>query len=108
MAGKCDLSLVSALIYNNNNYIQTGSDIVIGWVKNGQVSLKDCYATAKATPQIDAQQDYILLDGVEVDGYTILKFKRKLVTCDKGKTDVDIKVICTRSFNNNKMQHLII
>jgi hypothetical protein len=36
------------------------------------------------------QQDFTLIDGVEIDSYTILKFKRKLNTCDL-KGDVEIK-----------------
>ena len=59
-----------------------GSDIVIGWVKNGKPYLKDCYASEKAQPIEDLQQDYTLIDGTEMNGYTILKFKRKLITCD--------------------------
>lgn len=39
---------------------------------------------------MDEQQDVTLIDGVEIDGYTILKFKRKLNTCDL-KGDVEIK-----------------
>lgn len=40
---------------------------------------------------MDKQQDLVLLDGAEVDGYTILKFKRKLRTCDLSN-DIDIRV----------------
>ena len=39
---------------------------------------------------MDLHQDYTLLDGAEIEGFTILKFKRKLVTCDN-VNDVDIK-----------------
>ena len=88
-----------------------GSDVVIGWVKDGQaylrvlfqidylfkeliinLMLKDCYAASKTAPRIDAQQDYTLLEGAEIEGYTILKFSRKLVTCDV-LNDMEIKVI---------------
>ena len=55
--------------------------------------LKDCYAKNKSKPIIDAQQDYKLLEGAEIEGYTILKFTRKLVTCDKN--DAEIKVFLT-------------
>lgn len=68
-----------------------GSDIVIGWVKNGKAYLKDCYASEKAQPIEDLEQNYELIDGAEADGYTILKFKRKLITCDLLK-DKDINV----------------
>jgi hypothetical protein len=52
--------------------------------------LKDCHSNDKVTPIIDEKQDYVLLDGAEIDGYTILKLKRKLLTCDSN--DADIKV----------------
>ena len=73
-------------------YIWIGSDIVIGWYKDNAAYLKDCHATGKSSPIIDAEQDYVLLDGAEVDGYTILKFKRKLITNDQAN-DMDIEVI---------------
>lgn len=60
-------------------------------MENGKPYLKDCHATGKYAPTEDPQQDYILIDGIEVDGYTILKFKRKLITCDKSN-DKEIKV----------------
>ena len=41
-------------------------------------------------PSVDDQQDFTLINGVEIDGYTILKFKRKLNTCD-WKNDIEIK-----------------
>ena len=33
-------------------------------------------------PRVDDRQDYKLLHGAEKDGHTILKFERKLDTCD--------------------------
>jgi hypothetical protein len=68
-----------------------GSDIVIGWVKDNKAYLKDCYASDKSTPIEDEKQDYKLIDGAEIDGYTILKFSRKLITCDEAN-DRPIKV----------------
>jgi hypothetical protein len=53
--------------------------------------LKDCYAAGRSAPVSDLQQDYILLDGAEIEGYTILKFKRKLNTCDD-INDKEIKI----------------
>lgn len=64
---------------------------MIGWVKDNKPYLKDCHAESKTRPILDKQQDYILLDGAEIDGYTILKFKRKLITCDLAD-DKNIKV----------------
>ena len=68
-----------------------GSDIVIGWVKDNKAYLKDCYASEKSTPIEDKIQDYKLIDGAEIDGFTILKFSRKLITCDE-TNDKPIKV----------------
>ncbi len=44
--------------------------------------MKDCYATGNAAPSADSSQDWVLLEANEQDGYTILKYKRKLQTCD--------------------------
>ena len=52
--------------------------------------MKDCHSNDQVPPIIDEKQDYVLLDGAEIDGYTILKLKRKLLTCDSN--DADIKV----------------
>jgi hypothetical protein len=43
---------------------------------------KDCYATGFQAPVADENQDWILLDGAEQDGYSILKYRRKLLSCD--------------------------
>lgn len=45
--------------------------------------MKDCYATGKNSPIVDEHQDWFILDSKQVDGYTMLKIKRKLETCDK-------------------------
>ncbi|XP_002734974.1 DBH-like monooxygenase protein 1 homolog [Saccoglossus kowalevskii] len=63
-----------------------GSDIVIGWVtNNGKTRFTDRHASHYGEPRIDEKQDYILLYGREEDEYTILKFERKLDTCDDGQ-----------------------
>ncbi|XP_032219319.2 DBH-like monooxygenase protein 1 isoform X2 [Nematostella vectensis] len=67
-----------------------GSDVVMGWVKEGKGFLQDRYAEAKALPVLDNQQDYKLDDASEEGGYTILKFTRKYDTCD-AKQDNQIK-----------------
>ena len=53
--------------------------------------MKDCHSNDKVPPIIDEKQDYNLLDGSEIDGYTILKFKRKLSTCDTNDTNIKVK-----------------
>ncbi|XP_077989863.1 DBH-like monooxygenase protein 1 homolog [Glandiceps talaboti] len=60
----------------------TNADIVIGWVKDGEVFFKDRFATKNGEPDIDESQDYELLGGMETETHTILKFTRKLETCD--------------------------
>ncbi|XP_077980386.1 DBH-like monooxygenase protein 1 [Glandiceps talaboti] len=60
-----------------------GSDIVIGWVKsNGKKRFTDQHALHYGEPRVDDKQDYKLLYGAEIDDHTILKFERKLDTCD--------------------------
>nr|XP_006815112.1 PREDICTED: DBH-like monooxygenase protein 1 homolog [Saccoglossus kowalevskii] len=60
-----------------------GSDIVIGWMtNNGKTQFTDRHALHYGEPRIDIKQDYTLLYGREEDEYTILKFERKLDTCD--------------------------
>ncbi|XP_035698652.1 DBH-like monooxygenase protein 1 homolog [Branchiostoma floridae] len=59
-----------------------GSDIVIGWVKDGQAYLTDRHATENSLPPEDESQDWELLSGYENDTHTVLRFKRKLQTCD--------------------------
>ena len=67
-------------------------DFAIGWVDQiGNPHLKDTHVkTEKTKPIIDKIQDWFLVDAKEVDGYTILKIKRSLITCDKDD-DIDIK-----------------
>eukprot|EP00058_Branchiostoma_floridae_P003514 XP_002589002.1 hypothetical protein BRAFLDRAFT_124914 [Branchiostoma floridae] len=59
-----------------------GSDIVIGWVKDGKAHLTDRYADAKAQPAVDESQDWELVSGNENGTHTVLRFSRKLMTCD--------------------------
>ncbi|XP_035668392.1 DBH-like monooxygenase protein 1 homolog [Branchiostoma floridae] len=60
-----------------------GSDIVIGWVKDGTAHLTDRYADAKAEPSVDESQDWELVSGYENGTHTVLRFNRKLTTCDE-------------------------
>ena len=43
-------------------------------------------------PLIDGKQDYDLLGSSEGNNVTILKFKRKLVTCDKEDRDIKVRL----------------
>lgn len=68
-----------------------GSDIMIGWVdSNGNGHLKDTHAISKSAPLVDDVQDWHLIEATEKKGYTILKVKRKLRTCDSN--DIEIKM----------------
>ena len=46
------------------------------------------YATANGAPAKDMSQDVKLLSATESNGVTIVRFKRKLNTCDKEKDNV--------------------
>ena len=68
-----------------------GSDIMIGWVdSNGNGHLQDTHAISKSAPLIDNKQDWHLIEAMEKKGYTVLKVKRKLRTCDSD--DIEIKM----------------
>uniref|UniRef100_A0A034W5P7 MOXD1-like protein 2 n=1 Tax=Bactrocera dorsalis TaxID=27457 RepID=A0A034W5P7_BACDO len=69
----------------SRNGTQEGADIVIGWVDKGQTFFQDRHVsrTVNSTePQVDASQDYVLLKGYENTTHTIIRFRRKLDTCD--------------------------
>ncbi|XP_062559085.1 MOXD1 homolog 2-like [Armigeres subalbatus] len=61
-----------------------GADIVIGWVDQGQVHFQDRHVkkNSDGKPVVDSSQDYVLLLGYENMTHTVLRFKRKLDTCD--------------------------
>eukprot|EP00058_Branchiostoma_floridae_P016323 XP_002601811.1 hypothetical protein BRAFLDRAFT_279157 [Branchiostoma floridae] len=60
----------------------TGSDVIIGWVKDGQAYLTDRYAEGYFQPRLDASQDVELLSGYENGTHTVLRFRRRLRPCD--------------------------
>ncbi|XP_059175988.1 DBH-like monooxygenase protein 1 [Physella acuta] len=64
------------------NGAMTHSDVVIGWVKDGQSHFSDRHAEGNFLPAIDAIQDWSLVSAAESGEYTTLIFVRKLVTCD--------------------------
>lgn len=61
----------------------TGSDIAIGWVKNGKAFLQDCYVFKNKLVVMDDQQDWELLNGFENNTHTVIHFSRKFDTCDQ-------------------------
>jgi hypothetical protein len=52
--------------------------------------LKDTFAKIRSTPQIDNSQDWFLIEAKETNGYTIVKLRRDLNTCDK-EGDLEIR-----------------
>ncbi|XP_078495984.1 DBH-like monooxygenase protein 1 homolog [Ciona intestinalis] len=60
----------------------TGSDIFVGWVKNGKAFLTDRHATANAFPPKDTIENLELLEGSECNGRTVIKFRRQLAGCE--------------------------
>ncbi|XP_041782918.1 MOXD1 homolog 2-like [Anopheles merus] len=68
-----------------------GADIIIGWVENGQVHFQDRHfkQNSNGEPHVDSSQDYVLLLGYENATHTVLRFRRKLDTCDTAQ-DVPI------------------
>ncbi|ALC44862.1 olf413 [Drosophila busckii] len=61
-----------------------GADMAIGWVDKGQTYFQDRHVTRNgdAEPVVDPSQDYMLMLGYENATHTVLRFKRKLDTCD--------------------------
>ncbi|GFO49022.1 DBH-like monooxygenase protein 1 [Plakobranchus ocellatus] len=71
------------------NGAMKSSDVIIGWVKDGQVHFADRHAEGHFLPAKDSSQDWTLLMGQEVGEYTVLKVVRLLDTCD----DEDVAVL---------------
>jgi hypothetical protein len=65
------------------------SDVVIGWVDNGQTFFHDRFATSRSPPSVDEQQDWTLVEGEEEGGFTVLEFTRKYITCDKNDLPIN-------------------
>nr|CAB3263917.1 DBH-like monooxygenase protein 1 homolog [Phallusia mammillata] len=82
----------------------TGADIIVGWVKNGQVTITDRHATGNSFPPLDAEQNIDDLSGGESDGWTWIKFTRQFATCastqDLAITDNTMKTIYAFSSND--------
>ncbi|XP_052261346.1 DBH-like monooxygenase protein 1 [Dreissena polymorpha] len=67
----------------------TPADMVIGWIADGQMYLGDYYTReGDRTPYIDVSQDWIVQAGNEVNGTTVLRFSRKLRTCDVNDVNI--------------------
>ncbi|KAH3694941.1 hypothetical protein DPMN_082386 [Dreissena polymorpha] len=65
---------------NGNMY---PGDVVVGWVDNrGATTFSDRHTNGHVMPIKDASQDWHLLHGEELNSFTVLKFVRKIETCD--------------------------
>ncbi|GJQ70148.1 hypothetical protein Trydic_g22613 [Trypoxylus dichotomus] len=67
-----------------------GADMIVGWVDKGQVYFQDRHIkssssgnAASVEPEVDPSQDYQLLLGYENNTHTVLRFSRRLDTCDR-------------------------
>ena len=58
----------------NGNMV--GSDIMMAWVIDGEVSITDRKAVSTSLPMLDTQQDFELVEGYEEDGKTVIQFCR--------------------------------
>jgi hypothetical protein len=67
-----------------------GADVVIGWVEeSGQATLRDFHSVDGRSVVEDQSQDYELVVGYQDEGITVLRFRRKLETCD---SDYDLLI----------------
>jgi len=67
-----------------------GADVVIGWVEaSGQATLRDLHSVDGRTVVEDESQDYELIVGYEEEGVTVVRFRRKVDTCD---SDYDLPI----------------
>eukprot|EP00095_Tigriopus_kingsejongensis_P000886 snap_masked-scaffold409_size180341-processed-gene-0.2 protein:Tk00886 transcript:snap_masked-scaffold409_size180341-processed-gene-0.2-mRNA-1 annotation:"hypothetical protein DAPPUDRAFT_62540" len=60
-----------------------GADIIVGWVsEDGVATLVDAHGDSQGRMVKDKTQDYQLIVGYQYQDSTVLRFKRKLNTCD--------------------------
>lgn len=64
------------------------ADMIMGWVKYGDVTVLDLYATGTFGPhpldeELGGTDDILQFDGRESDGITVIEFKRKMNTGDE-------------------------
>nr|XP_039269709.1 DBH-like monooxygenase protein 1 homolog [Styela clava] len=64
------------------NGAMTDSDIILGWVANGRVIVKDMHAVGQSPPIADPEQNVNVISGHECNGWTVLKFSRQLAACE--------------------------
>jgi len=64
------------------------ADMIFGWVEGGEATVQDLFSTGATGPHppdttLGGTDDIIEFDGTEIDGVTIIEFKRKLDTEDQ-------------------------
>eukprot|EP01124_Arcella_intermedia_P004549 TRINITY_DN1257_c0_g1_i11.p1 TRINITY_DN1257_c0_g1~~TRINITY_DN1257_c0_g1_i11.p1 ORF type:complete len:1135 (+),score=161.40 TRINITY_DN1257_c0_g1_i11:40-3444(+) len=82
------LGWISIGLNSRNNKMKT-ADTYTGWITDGQVYFYDELSDSYGQPIKDTSQDAVVLAAEEIDGWTTIVFKRKLVTGDKDN-DVDL------------------
>ena len=55
--------------------------------------MQDRFAAGRVPPAVDEQQDWDLDSGEEENGFTVLEFSRKYVTCDKNDLPITVRFI---------------
>ncbi|XP_062515121.1 DBH-like monooxygenase protein 1 homolog isoform X2 [Corticium candelabrum] len=83
------------------------SDVVIGWVKDGQGYLKDRFAAERAQPAIDKIQNVKLLSFSEADGMTTLEFKRDLDACEPRDRSIEFAPV-VQAGHEELVHHILI
>ncbi|KAI9559612.1 hypothetical protein GHT06_013617 [Daphnia sinensis] len=70
------------------------ADLIVGWVHNGRPRFQDRHGLANGGSSLDPQQDYDLIGAHENETHTVMRFRRKLVTCD----DKDLNITVSTSW----------
>ncbi|CAF0944282.1 unnamed protein product [Brachionus calyciflorus] len=92
-----DKDLIAEIHCKTNGWVGFGlspnggmdkSDVIIGWISNGQVNFTDRHIVQKQV-LIDQKQDWILLGSSEKNGINIFKFKRNINLCDEEDLKID-------------------
>lgn len=67
-----------------------GSDVVVGWIKNGVANFTDRFIYNREV-RIDKHQDWNLLKFSQKNGFTIFKFQRPIKLCNPEDLTIDVK-----------------
>lgn len=67
----------------------SGSDVIVGWIKNGVANFTDRFIIGRSV-KIDKNQNWQLLQYSETNGFTIFKFQRDVNLCDSDDLSIDV------------------